>query len=88
MAKKKIPDFASLDEAVEFWEAHSFADYAEDTEPMEIEVNLPVKESQLEIRLEAPLAVRVQALAEQRHTTPKQLVETWIKEQLQREQVA
>jgi len=85
MAKKKIPDFASLDEAVEFWEAHSFADYAEDTEPVEIEVNLPPKRESVQIELTAPIARQVQTLAKRKRTTPSRLVEDWVKQQLRRE---
>ncbi|MGQ9625970.1 MAG: aspartyl protease family protein [Anaerolineae bacterium] len=36
----KIPDFKTLDEAVEFWETHSLADYADELEPVEVEVRL------------------------------------------------
>lgn len=39
MTKSKIPDFKSLEEAAEYWDIHSFADYLEDTEPFEIEVH-------------------------------------------------
>ncbi len=35
---KKIPDFKSLEEAADYWDTHSFADYFENTEPVEIEV--------------------------------------------------
>jgi hypothetical protein len=36
----KIPDFDSLEEVIEFWDTHSFADYVDDTEPVEFEVDL------------------------------------------------
>ena len=36
----KIPDFKTLDEAVEFWESHDSADYWEDMEEVKFEVNL------------------------------------------------
>jgi len=31
----KIPDFKSLEEAADYWDTHSFADYFEETEPVE-----------------------------------------------------
>lgn len=37
---KKIPDFKSLEEAADYWDTHSFAEYITDTEPVEIEVYL------------------------------------------------
>lgn len=85
MAKKKIPHFATLDEAVAFWETHSFADYLDDTEPIEIQVNLPPKRERVEITLTAPVARQVQTVAKRKRTTPSRLVEKWVKEQLQRE---
>jgi YgiT-type zinc finger domain-containing protein len=36
----KIPDFETLDEAVEFWESHDSSDYWEDMEEVEFEVDL------------------------------------------------
>ncbi len=39
-AMTKIPDFTTLDEAVEFWESHDSADYWDDMEEVAFEVNL------------------------------------------------
>ncbi len=36
----KIPDFKTLDEAVEFWESHDSADYQDDMEKVTFEVDL------------------------------------------------
>jgi hypothetical protein len=36
----KIPDFETLDEAVEFWESHDTADYWEELEEVPFEVDL------------------------------------------------
>ena len=85
MPKKKIPDFATLDEAVEFWEKHSFTDYLDDSVPVEIQVNLPPKRAGVEITLTAPVARQVQTLAKRKRTTPSRLVEKWVKAQLARE---
>lgn len=46
---KKIPDFKSLEEAADYWDTHSFAEYITDTEPVEIEVNLAQRRITLEI---------------------------------------
>lgn len=86
MTKKKIPQFDTLDEAVAFWEQHSFVDYVDDTEAVEIQVNLPPKQERIEITLTAPIARQVQTVAKRKHTTPSRLVEEWVKEQLQREE--
>ena len=88
MPRKKIPDFATLDEAVEFWETHSFADYVDDTEPVDIVVNLPPKSDKLQIELDAALTRQVRAIARRRDVDPAQLVRRWIEEDLRREQEA
>ncbi len=54
MAKKKIPQFETLDEAVAFWETHSFADYVDDTEPVEIQIDLPPKRERVEKKKRHP----------------------------------
>jgi hypothetical protein len=38
-ADKKIPEMTSYDEIVEFWETHSLADYWDETEPAEFEID-------------------------------------------------
>lgn len=45
----KIPDFRSLEEAAEYWNTHSFAEHLEDTEPIEIEVDLVERRITLEL---------------------------------------
>lgn len=85
MPNKRIPNFVTLDEAVEFWETHSFPDYVPDTEQVEIQVNLPAKRDTVHIELTAPVAQQVQTLAKRRRTTPSRLVEKWVKEQLARQ---
>lgn len=86
MPKKKIPQFETLDEAVAFWEQHSFVDYIDDTEAVEIQVNLPPKQERIEITLTAPIARPVQSVAKRKRTTRSRLVEEWVKEQLQRQE--
>ncbi len=84
MTKKKIPDFATLDELVEFWETHSFADYAADTEPVNIIVNLPPKGEKMKIELNAKMTDQVRDLARRRRVAPERLVQRWIEENLRR----
>ena len=69
MTKKKIPNFETLDQAVEFWETHSFTDYADDTEEITVNVNLPLKDETVQIELTEPIARQVPDLARRRHTT-------------------
>ncbi|MBI4772466.1 MAG: hypothetical protein HY784_19055 [Chloroflexi bacterium] len=38
--KPKIPEFDTFEDIAEFWDTHDFSDYIDETEPVEIEVNL------------------------------------------------
>lgn len=85
MSKRKIPDFASLDELVGFWETHSFADYVNDTEPVDIVVNLPPQGDKLQIELKSTVASQVRKIARRRRIAPSRLVRRWIEEHVRRE---
>ena len=79
----KIPEFATLDEAVEFWETHSFADYVDDTEAVELEVNLETDQVEvIHVYLEPRLAQRLKDIAEARGTISESLVHRWLEERL------
>ena len=77
----KLPRFKSLDEAAEFWDTHSFVDYIEQTEPVEIRVNLPA-EGLDHIAIEANLLAQIRDLAAKRGVQPEELIESWLEEKL------
>jgi predicted DNA binding CopG/RHH family protein len=62
MAKSKpIPDFDSLEEAAEFWDTHSTADFEDQWKPVEFEVDL--QENCTYVALDEPLARTVRQAA-------------------------
>jgi len=62
MAKSKlIPNFDSLEEAAEFWDTHSTADFEDQWKPLEFEVDL--QENRTYIALDEPLAHAVRQVA-------------------------
>ncbi len=61
---KKIPDFKTLEEAADYWDNHSFAEYIEDTEPVEIEVNLAKRRIMLEI--DSDLSEKLKKIAQKK----------------------
>ena len=83
MTKLKIPDFKSLEEAAEYWETHSFADYMEDTEPVEIEVCLKGHKIVLEIDYE--LSDKLTKIARGKKQSCQILLDSWIREKIQQE---
>lgn len=80
-----IPEeFASLEEAVEFWETHDTMDYPEafDEEPVEIQANF--KRRRFEVEVEEDLMGMLRAKARDSGTS----VRRWLGELLRRELLA
>jgi hypothetical protein len=80
--KNKIPDFKAIEEAREFWETHSLADFTDDLkEANDIQF---VKRNNLliSIDLEKEDLKRLRLLAQKKGVRLNDLVTTWIKERL------
>lgn len=80
---KKIPDFKSLEEAADYWDNHSFAEYIEDTEPVEIEVNLAKHRIMLEI--DSDLSEKLKKIALKKKKSYDKLISSWIRERINQE---
>ena len=80
----KIPDFATLEEAIEFWDSHSFADYIDDTEPIEIEVNLARGRQVISLQLDPERAEKLKAVARRQGKRPAELANEWLTERLEK----
>jgi hypothetical protein len=83
MTKLKIPDFKSLDEAADYWDTHSFADYFEDTEPVEIEVCLARRKILLEI--DRDLSEKLKKIAQKKKQSYDKLINSWVREKIMQE---
>ncbi|VVB87131.1 CopG antitoxin of type II toxin-antitoxin system [uncultured archaeon] len=83
MTKLKIPDFKSLDEAADYWDTHSFADYFEDTEPVEIEVRLAKRKILLEI--DRDLSEKLKKIAQKKRQSYDKLINSWVREKIMQE---
>ncbi len=83
MTKLKIPDFKSLDEAADYWDTHSFADYFEDTEPVEIEVRLARRKILLEI--DRDLSEKLKKIARKKKQSYEKLINSWVREKIMQE---
>jgi hypothetical protein len=81
-SKKKhrdpIPEqFASFDEAAEFWDTHSVADYWDQTrEVKDVTINLVRRH----FRVEAELAQKIDQIARRRGVSAETLVNLWLRE--------
>ena len=86
MAKNKektidpIPEnFASIEEAAEFWDTHSLADYWDQTHEVEIEVHAPRRQW---VPLAANLSLQAAERARREGVSVETLVNLWIAEKL------
>jgi hypothetical protein len=73
-------EFASEDEAAEFWDAHSITDYEEFLEPVDIELKLTRRHFEIEVDEESFLALRDSA--KKQNKPMKQLACDILKEKL------
>lgn len=78
--KDPIPDnFATLDEAAEFWDSHDFADYLDETQEVEFEVRIPRRRR---VSLATYIGERVAEEARQEGVSIETLVNLWLAERL------
>ncbi len=82
---KKIPDFKSLEEAADYWDTHSFADYIQTTEPVEIEVCLGRRRIFLEIN--SDLSEKLIEIARKKKKSYGKLIGSWIREKIDQETI-
>ena len=75
--RDQIPEeFPSIEEAAEFWETHSLADYEDLTEEVEVEISLVRNH----FRVDRELARRIGRIARRRGISSETLVNLWLKE--------
>ena len=85
MGRKRIPTFKTDDEAAEFWDSHSLADYPDDTQPAENVsfASRPLK--QICLRLAPSQVERVKRIAEIKGIGYQALLRMWITERVRQE---
>lgn len=83
MAKDKVPENMTLDEAAEFWDKHSFLDY-DDVKEVRFSVDLRKNKNYIIIKDE--LAKQIRVIARRKGTSSSDLVNQWIKEKVTIEQ--
>lgn len=82
MIKVKIPDFTTFQEAREFWEKHSLADFADELEETK-EVKFTRKDNLIvSINLEKEDKKRLYQLATKKGVNYSDLITLWVKEHL------
>lgn len=79
-----IPKFKSDEEAAEFWDAHSFEKYAQDTKEAEIEFVRSPKKT-FTVRLDPEDIEMVEKLAKYKGLSYTALIRMWVKEMIRKE---
>jgi hypothetical protein len=78
-----IPEFETLEEIAEFWDAHSTADYDDLTHEVQFEIKLRHRVGQEQsIRLVPELSEMIQTLAQVRGVSVEILVNVWLTEKV------
>ncbi|MDZ7290391.1 MAG: BrnA antitoxin family protein [candidate division KSB1 bacterium] len=83
MAKTKskhLPRFRSLDELVEFFDAHDMGEYWDEMPEANFEVD--IKKRTHFFPLDADLAEKLDQIAKKEKTPPDVLIKSWLKEKI------
>jgi len=79
--REPIPEaFASIEEAAEFWDSHSTADYDDLMHDVHFDVN--IQRRIFLVPIEGKLAMEMTAIAEREGLTLETLVNLWLQKQL------
>ena len=86
-AHGKIPAFNNIEEEAEFWDTHSFLDFIEDFEPVNVQW---VRKSPgpFSVRLDSRDRAELTMIAHERGIDTSTLVRMWISERLTQERKA
>ena len=74
------PPNATTEEIGEFWDTHSLADYWDETNEVDFQVNLKSKHNLIPV--EPEIAEQIQAQAAKQGVSPEKLVNFWLREKL------
>ena len=79
--KSRIPEFKTLEEEASFWDTHSFTDFEDELEDVDIVVELgkPRKET-LVLRLQKDLKDKLKQIADKKGVNVSTLARIWLSE--------
>lgn len=90
MKKKriKIPKFKTKEEEAKFWDTHSFADYWDEFEDIDLIVDLQKhKEETLVVRLQKDTKDKIKTVAQKKGLSTSSLARLWLTEKLHSQRV-
>ncbi len=82
--KSRIPKFKSLEEEAKFWDMHSVTDFEDETEDVEIVLDLAKPRTDtLVLRIQKKLKDQLSKVAKKKGLNASTLARIWIAEKLQ-----
>ena len=82
MKKSKLPKTDSIQELAEFWDSHDLTDFEDELE--EVEEPVFVRDTPIQVRLNASEAKAVQQMAQAKGVSREELIRGWVVEKLAR----
>jgi len=79
--RSSISKAQSYEEIGEFWDTHDLADYWDQTEPVEFEVD--IQSEVIYYAVDSELSAKIRAIAKQRGISADTLLNLWVQEKLQ-----
>ena len=83
--KPTLPEFASLDEAADFFDTHDMSEYMEAMPEVHFDINRPHRKDRFAV--EAALAAKLREAARQRGVAAEALLNEWVREKTEGQQV-
>ena len=83
--KKRIPEFKSYEEEAQWWDTHSVADYPDEFETVELEVDKNLART-LTIRLNTETFTELRKRAEKKGLGVTTLIRMWLREHLEEQE--
>ena len=80
MSENKLPDFGSIDELVQFFDAHDMGEYQEELPEKHFDVD--IKKQSFLISVNEELMKKLSEVARAQHTTTEALVNAWLNEKV------
>lgn len=82
--KNRIPDFKATEDEAKFWDTHSFSDYWDELEDVDIVFDLKKpRDETLVVRLQKGLKDRLEKVARSKGLNVSTLARMWLMEKLQ-----
>ena len=83
--QNRVPEFASREEAAEFWDTHDFTDYLDDVKVISARYSDVVEQSVI-VRFDSDTFDKLIEMADERGAFPDSLIHDWVVEGLKKAQ--